>query len=118
VPSGSLSFLLSIAVLATGCVDERIVYENVRFPPLPDGASSFVGYSDNAAKQTVCGNCHVGQHADWETSAHSGAWQTLAASGGGCLPRESPWRLRRAPCVEAQRVRLHDVSSEESDRVG
>jgi hypothetical protein len=26
--------------------------------------------------------------------------------------------FRRAPCVEAQRVRLHDVPSEESDRVG
>jgi predicted CXXCH cytochrome family protein len=78
----SLSVVLPVVFIAVGCVDERIVYEDVRFPPLPDGAASFVGYSDNATKETVCGNCHVGQHADWETSAHSGAWETLEESGG------------------------------------
>ena len=72
---------LGVAALITACVDERVVYEDVRFPPLPAGAANFVGYSDEAAKETVCGNCHVGQQGDWENTAHASAWQTLEGSG-------------------------------------
>jgi predicted CXXCH cytochrome family protein len=74
--------LLLVPLFAAGCVDERIVYEDVRFPPLPVGAAQFVGYSDQDSKRTVCGNCHVGQQSDWVTSAHADAFATLQASPG------------------------------------
>jgi predicted CXXCH cytochrome family protein len=73
--------ILSVAVVAsTGCVEE-VGSGGDRFPPPPEGAASFLGYSDVEDGTTVCGNCHVGQQSDWETSHHAGAWETLQESG-------------------------------------
>ncbi len=74
--------LVPIALLFSACVDERVVFEQFRLPPLPEGAANFVGYSDQRAKRTVCGNCHVGQQADWVQTAHASAWKTLADNPG------------------------------------
>ncbi|HUF68002.1 MAG TPA: multiheme c-type cytochrome [Longimicrobiales bacterium] len=84
MPSKSFRPTWSVVVAllaAAGCIDERVVYEDVRFPSLPAGAASYIGYSDEAAKRTVCGNCHVGQQSDWAETAHADAWATLQESG-------------------------------------
>jgi predicted CXXCH cytochrome family protein len=70
------------AALAAGCTDEeKIFVERPFFTDPPQAARGFLGYDEPAETLTVCGNCHVGQQARWQTSAHSGAWQTLQASG-------------------------------------
>ena len=79
------SFLAPIAVLAlasAGCVDEKIVYqERELFETPPAAAASFLGYSNEENKLSVCGNCHVGQSIEWKNTAHADAWDTLLASG-------------------------------------
>ncbi|HUP50961.1 MAG TPA: cytochrome c3 family protein [Longimicrobiales bacterium] len=79
--------LLPMALLgawaASACVDERIVY---RDRDLFDGplaaAGSFLGYTDNETKLTVCGNCHVEKQGHWIASAHADAWADLQANPG------------------------------------
>ncbi len=75
-----LTALAAILILG-GCVDEEIVFvERPLFDDPPAGSQGFVGYSDQEAKRTVCGACHVGQQARWRETAHADAWATLAAS--------------------------------------
>ncbi|HUL70330.1 MAG TPA: multiheme c-type cytochrome [Gemmatimonadales bacterium] len=50
------------------------------FNPPPDATSGYLGYYSTADRQTVCGNCHVGQQADWIQTLHSAAWDTLQAN--------------------------------------
>ena len=71
-----------VAVTALGaCTD--IVYRNrPSFNPPPDAASGFLGYFSAGDQQTTCGNCHVGQQADWIQTAHANAWDTLQANPG------------------------------------
>ena len=72
---------LALATLS-GCVDEKIVYRNGPIFQQPVAAANgFLGYSDAANKQTVCGNCHAGQQAQWSGTAHASAWKDLQASG-------------------------------------
>lgn len=77
--------LRRLAVLAAlaplfACTD--IVYrDRPPFNPPPDATSGFLGYYDEAQTQTTCGNCHVGQQADWVQTKHSQAWTTLESSG-------------------------------------
>ncbi len=89
--TGSLSkrAVLALAVLVgAACTDTKQVF--VAFPLFeqpPAGAANFLGYSNQAAKLPVCGNCHVGQNSEWQQTAHAGAWATLQASGaaqGSC----------------------------------
>ena len=47
----------------------------------PGPAGSFVGYSDPAAQQTTCGNCHVLRQRGWVRTGHARAWADLQASG-------------------------------------
>jgi hypothetical protein len=70
-------------VLLQGCSDdEKIVFRDRDvFNPPPDAASGFLGYFKPEEKLTACGNCHVGTQTEWETTAHSGAYETLATSG-------------------------------------
>ncbi|MEX2531091.1 MAG: cytochrome c3 family protein [Gemmatimonadota bacterium] len=78
-----LTFLAVVGAAALGgCVDEDIVYvERPLFDDPPTQAQGFVGYSDEEAKRTVCGACHVGQQGRWQETAHADAWATLAATG-------------------------------------
>jgi predicted CXXCH cytochrome family protein len=69
-------------VAVSGCVDEKIVYRNGPIFSAPVAAASgFLGYNDEANKQTVCGSCHAGQQAQWTSTAHASAWKDLQASG-------------------------------------
>ena len=78
--SFALAGLLVLALLP-GCSDDEIVYRDREvFNPPPDAASGFLGYYDPSAKLTSCGNCHVGTQTEWETTAHSDAYATLANS--------------------------------------
>ena len=77
-PCAGTIFLLAL----TSCVDEKIVYrDGPNFVTPPAAAASFLGYSDEAAKKTVCGSCHVTQQANWAGTAHADAFATLVASG-------------------------------------
>jgi predicted CXXCH cytochrome family protein len=74
--------LLPLAVLglaaASACVDERIVFRDRDLFEEPlAAAGSFLGYSDQSTKLTVCGNCHVEKQGDWIGTAHAHAWVTL-----------------------------------------
>ena len=77
----------AVAILAslslTACLDnDQVVYRDRPFDQPPAIAAGYLGYDEADEKLTVCGNCHVGQQAQWETSAHSDAFATLANSGG------------------------------------
>jgi len=80
-----VAVLAALAVAGLGlsaCVDKETVYvEGPRFQEPPAGAAGFLGYSKEEKKLTVCGNCHVGQQAEWENTAHASAWEGLQASG-------------------------------------
>ena len=69
-------------VASGGCVDEKIVYrDGPNYAAPPTAVASFLGYDDQTAKLTVCGNCHVGQQAKWKGSKHADAFATLEKSG-------------------------------------
>ena len=73
--------LVALALIA-GCTTEKIVYRSgSNFAAPPSSAKSFVGYSDETSKQTVCGGCHVDAQSKWVTTKHASAWSTLANSG-------------------------------------
>ncbi len=80
-----LAFLpLSVVGLGimAGCVDEKIVFRDRELFEEPlDAAASFLGYTDQATKLTVCGNCHVEKQSNWEATAHADAWDGLQSSG-------------------------------------
>ncbi len=77
-----MAAVLALSAIAGCSDDEKIVYRDRElFNPPPDASSGFLGYFDPQAKMTSCGNCHVGTQAEWETTAHSDAEATLAASG-------------------------------------
>jgi predicted CXXCH cytochrome family protein len=72
--------VLTIAILS--CVDtERVLVQGPLFQDPPTGAEGFLGYSDVEKGLPVCGNCHVGQNAEWQETAHSNAWNDLQDSG-------------------------------------
>jgi predicted CXXCH cytochrome family protein len=74
--------LVALGLLLTGCADEKIVYrDRDLFETPPAGAAGFLGYSKAENKLTVCGNCHMGQQALWQQTAHAGAWEGLEKSG-------------------------------------
>jgi hypothetical protein len=74
--------LVALGLALTGCVDEKIVYrDRDLFETPPTGAAGFVGYSKAENKLTVCGNCHMGQQALWQQTAHAGAWDAMAQGG-------------------------------------
>ncbi|MGD8495632.1 MAG: cytochrome c3 family protein [Gemmatimonadales bacterium] len=83
----SAAFVLPILVLAaSACTDTKtkeviVEVEKPLYEDPPAGAAGFLGYDEQADKLTVCGNCHVGQQAEWEGTAHADAWATLEASG-------------------------------------
>jgi len=74
--------LLVIAAFA-GCTDETIIYRDRPLYEEPlETALGFVGYTSTDSKLVVCGNCHVSAQAQWDSTAHAGAWNTLQASPG------------------------------------
>jgi predicted CXXCH cytochrome family protein len=64
-----------------GCVDEKIVFRDRDLFEEPlAAAGSFLGYTDEGTKLTVCGNCHVEKQGDWIATAHADAWAGLQAN--------------------------------------
>jgi len=77
-----LACTLVAAFVSSSCVDKEIVYrDRVLFEDPPSTALGMLGYSDEASKLTVCGNCHVDAQTNWAGTAHAGAWETLQGSG-------------------------------------
>jgi len=120
---------LSVAALAlsAGCTTEKIVYRSgSNFAPRRTAARSFVGYADEATKQTVCGGCHVDAQAKWATTKHAKAWTTLAGSGqmqGYCQACHSVNQLGNEATDSAgysstKDGRYHDVQCESCHGAG
>lgn len=83
-----IAFLTVVTAAFAACTDteivERIVEVEVPEPVFeepPEGAAGFLGYDDQTANLTVCGKCHVGKQAEWESTAHADAWAGLQDSG-------------------------------------
>jgi predicted CXXCH cytochrome family protein len=73
---------VAFAFLLAACSSTEIVYrDRPPFNAAPDSGSGLLGYYTASTKQTTCGNCHAGHQADWSTTKHAGAFQTLVASG-------------------------------------
>lgn len=70
-----------VSVLFVGCEEDVVFRDRVLFDDPPAAAGNFLGFSDIDANETVCGNCHVGQQAEWILTAHADAWETLENSG-------------------------------------
>jgi predicted CXXCH cytochrome family protein len=124
VPSVALRcLLLTVLVGAAGaCLgDDRIVYRDRTFADPPPAAAGFLGYDETASKLTVCGNCHVGQQAQWKDSPHASAFATLQSSGGmqdfcqSCHTVNDLGNTLTTPNVgwnATKDVRYHDVQCE------
>ena len=72
---------LVFALLMSGCGDEIVYRDQVAFVDPPPAAANFLGYADEEAKKTVCGNCHAGKQAAWAQTKHASAWASLENSG-------------------------------------
>ncbi len=82
--SGIVRALCGLAVILTayGCTDETIVFRDRELFETPNEAAlGMIGYSDQDASLTVCGNCHVGPQLQWEETGHADAWAGLQDSG-------------------------------------
>jgi predicted CXXCH cytochrome family protein len=76
----SLLIIPLCAAALAGCRDDRIIFrDRDLLEDLPAGAGGFVGYSDAEAGLTVCGNCHVSQQNQWESTAHANAFDAAAS---------------------------------------
>ena len=75
--------LLGLAViLGIGACTDIVYRDRAPFNPPPDAASGFLGFFSATDRQTTCGNCHVGQQADWVQTKHAVAWDDLQANAG------------------------------------
>lgn len=114
--------VLGVFALATTCTSEKIVYRSgTNFAAPPATAVSFIGYYDNANKQTVCGSCHIDYQTRWSSTKHASAWADLQASGsaaGYCEACHSVTNLGNAVTDTAvgyrstKDARYHDVQCE------
>jgi len=80
----TLVFALALpALLAIGCSDDEVVYEDR--PPFnapADPASGFLGYYTASTKETTCGNCHADFEGTWAQTGHAVAYSTLKNNPG------------------------------------
>lgn len=81
-PTGLFFAVVGLLFFAA-CTDETIIeVERPFFEQPVAAAGGYLGYDDQAEKLTVCGNCHIGQQAGWENTAHADAWAGLQSSPG------------------------------------
>lgn len=116
------SALLLAAACSWSACGDRIVYRDRSvFEDPPAGAGDLLGYSRADDKTTTCGNCHVGKQAQWEETAHAGAWSTLANSGAsaaaceGChsvSSRGNALTAENVGWIATRDARYHDVQCE------
>jgi predicted CXXCH cytochrome family protein len=74
-----------LASLFWGCETEKEVIREVlvevpQWQDPPTEARGYMGYDDQEAKLTVCGNCHAGHQVGWAGTAHADAWESLETS--------------------------------------
>jgi len=68
---------------AVACTNDRIVYRSgANFAAPPVSAAGFIGYYDNANRQTVCGSCHIDYQTRWSATKHGAAWTDLSPGMG------------------------------------
>ena len=67
--------------VVTEVITDTVIVTAPLYPPLPDGANSFVGFNNTENETTTCGSCHSSAQAAWSGTAHAGAWDTLQDSG-------------------------------------
>ena len=113
---------LLLALVLIGCTDERVVFrDRDLLADLPENAAGYLGYSDEADKLTVCGNCHVGPQQQWQATAHADAWVTLDESPGhqgfceGChtvSEQGNAIATANVGWTATQDTRYHDVQCE------
>jgi len=76
---------LAVAACTETEIREVIVeFEQPVFEEIPAGAAGFIGYPSVDAREnhfSVCGNCHIGQHSEWQGTDHSHAWEEMEESG-------------------------------------
>jgi hypothetical protein len=80
-----------LPLLLSACTDTVFV-DQEPFNPPADPNGEFLGFFTVSTKQTTCGNCHVGEQADWIQTKHAAAWEDLQNSpsfsgtcaGAGC----------------------------------
>jgi predicted CXXCH cytochrome family protein len=75
--------ILAGTAALVSCVDEDVVYEDRPvYQRIADEALGYLGYADPSSgdQLTFCGQCHGGLQADWEATAHAGAWAGLQES--------------------------------------
>ena len=114
--------ILAMLLAVGGCVEDDVVYRDLpNFIAPPEGAANFLGYYDQTAGKTNCGNCHVTQQGKWEQTAHGDAWATLQASGhasGTCEGCHTISNLGNAATdanvgyTSTKDTRYHDVQCE------
>jgi predicted CXXCH cytochrome family protein len=76
------STILVVVWGGVSCLDRDAIYESLpQFEDPPAAAQGFLGYTSALERSPLCGNCHVGQRADWSATRHAGAWTTLQESG-------------------------------------
>ncbi len=76
------ALVLFAPLFGAACLDQESVYGDDRpagEPPVASGG--MLGYVDQVAGQTVCGNCHAQPQAQWSGTKHAGAWESLQESG-------------------------------------
>jgi hypothetical protein len=70
-----------------GACTDTVFRDREPFNPPADATGKFLGFFTVSDKQTTCGNCHVGEQADWVQTKHASAWEDLQSSpsfGGSC----------------------------------
>lgn len=80
--SVGLACLVTLSLLFLGGCDLReiIEIENPSWDDAPVESLGYLGYDDADIKLTVCGNCHVDQQSQWQTTVHASAWAGLQTS--------------------------------------
>ncbi len=123
----SLMVLSFTAALATACTSEKIVYrDGPNFAQPTTAAANFVGYSDETAKKTVCGSCHVEKQGLWAQTKHASAWKDLSSSGSSqsyCEPCHTVGQNGNSATVDGgfqttKDARYHDVQCESCHGAG
>ena len=114
-----LGVMIAAALLLAGCTD-TVYKDRPPFNPPPDTAGGYLGYYTAAERQTTCGNCHVGEQADWVQTLHATAWDTLMANANAqpsCQPCHTLNSRGNSPAStvgydKVQDVAYHDVQCE------
>ena len=78
--AGVVSGVFLLVAALSACVETRLV-DLPAYEDPPTGAEGFLGYANSQSKRPVCGNCHIGQNAEWKNTKHASAWAGLQASG-------------------------------------